>query len=153
MIKVHTILDGTLYQRGHLLHKSLDEKAKLLESLNIRTVVGLARAHDEDLAMLLGERYIWKRIPDGAVRDPEGMKSMARDVAAQQKADGGAVLCYCSAGRNRSGLMNALLLCELTGCSGADAVDTVRSRRKNALANQHFVGFLGTINCEGGDLL
>ena len=62
---------------------------------------------------------------------------------------GGKVLVTCWEGRNRSGLVTALALTQLTGCSGLDACRAVRFRRvpKNgpALVNQSFVDALATI--------
>ena len=56
------------------------------------------------------------------------------------------VLITCWEGRNRSGLVTALTLTQLTGCSGADAARTVRFRRVPrkgpALVNQEFVDAL-----------
>jgi hypothetical protein len=56
------------------------------------------------------------------------------------------VLVTCWEGRNRSGLVTALTLTQLTGCSGADAARAVRFRRQPrkgpALVNQDFVDAL-----------
>ena len=48
------------------------------------------------------------------------------------------VLVHCQEGRNRSGLISALAVRTLTGCSGADAVTAVRTARPPALANRAF---------------
>jgi protein-tyrosine phosphatase len=59
------------------------------------------------------------------------------------------VLVTCWEGRNRSGLVTALALTELTGCSGIDACRAVRFRRLpkkgHALVNQDFLDALFTI--------
>jgi protein-tyrosine phosphatase len=52
---------------------------------------------------------------------------------------GAKVLTTCQAGRNRSGLVNALTLHMLTGMSGTDAVQLIQSRRPAALTNFGFV--------------
>jgi len=53
------------------------------------------------------------------------------------------VLITCSQGRNRSGLVTALTLAGLTGCTGAKAIQAVRDRRRSpfgpALTNDHYV--------------
>jgi protein-tyrosine phosphatase len=48
----------------------------------------------------------------------------------------------CSAGRNRSALLNALIVAKLLGISGQEAVEYVQRERPNSLANPHFVKFL-----------
>ena len=52
------------------------------------------------------------------------------------------VLVTCEAGQNRSGLVSAMALCMLTGCSGKEAVDTVSSRRPFALNNRTFAKYV-----------
>jgi hypothetical protein len=53
------------------------------------------------------------------------------------------VLITCSQGRNRSGLITAMTLAGLTGCSGEKAIRAVRGRRNSpfgpALTNDHYV--------------
>lgn len=51
---------------------------------------------------------------------------------------GWTTLVHCQEGRNRSGLIAALAVRELTGCSGADAVATVRAARPGMLSNRAF---------------
>lgn len=52
------------------------------------------------------------------------------------------VLVTCMAGRNRSGLVCALVLHLRYGVSGARAVTELQRRREGALCNPHFVRFL-----------
>ncbi len=56
---------------------------------------------------------------------------------------GARVLVTCRQGRNRSGLVTALALTHLTGCSGVEAVRAVTSRRHSpfgpTLSNDHYV--------------
>lgn len=65
-------------------------------------------------------------------------KRAARAVAHRIR-KGKRVLVTCAQGRNRSGLVVALALRELTGRSGHRIVAHVRSLRTNALANPYFV--------------
>jgi protein-tyrosine phosphatase len=62
--------------------------------------------------------------------------------AAREVADGLAAgrktLVTCWMGWNRSGLVSALSLHFLLGCSGQTAYKIVREARKNALGNEHF---------------
>jgi hypothetical protein len=62
---------------------------------------------------------------------------VSRAIAREKK-----VLVTCQAGLNRSGLVSALALRDLTGMSGSDAVRIVKSRRDRALCNSHFVSLL-----------
>lgn len=51
---------------------------------------------------------------------------------------GGRVLVTCHAGRNRSGIVTALALIMLTGCTGREAVRLIKAHRENALSNPSF---------------
>lgn len=55
------------------------------------------------------------------------------------------VLVTCLAGRNRSGLVVALALHQLTGMSGEDAVTYIKECRPYALTNSNFVDILSQI--------
>jgi len=52
------------------------------------------------------------------------------------------VLVSCALGINRSGLVTALTIRELTGLSGLDAVRLIRRKRPGALSNESFVALL-----------
>jgi protein-tyrosine phosphatase len=67
---------------------------------------------------------------------------LAAGEAAALRARGARVLTTCHAGLNRSGLVNALMLHRLTGMSGRQAIDMVRTARPGALNNQFFTGAL-----------
>ncbi len=56
--------------------------------------------------------------------------------------DGHRVLVHCTSGRNRSGLIVALVVREVVGLSGAEAVTFVRARRPGALTHPAFVAWL-----------
>jgi len=63
------------------------------------------------------------------------------------------VLVTCMAGRNRSGLVNALALCELFGVSGQEAMEIVQARRRHAtggaLENPQFQKLLRRVPASG----
>lgn len=65
---------------------------------------------------------------------------VARRVRAQKR-----TLVTCAAGLNRSGLVTALALTEIYGCSGAEAVRWVQKEREGALFNKSFVSYLARI--------
>jgi protein-tyrosine phosphatase len=68
----------------------------------------------------------------------------ARFVVANLRA-GKRVLVTCQMGLNRSGLVSALALRELTGTSGLACLQHVRAQRPNALFNNHFGAFLAAL--------
>lgn len=66
--------------------------------------------------------------------------NVARQVASRWR-QGRRVLVTCAMGRNRSGLVTGLTLMML-GMTDAEAIRAIRSARKNALTNRHFVQVL-----------
>lgn len=62
------------------------------------------------------------------------------------------VYVYCREGLNRSALVAALAVRELCVCSGASAVEMVRSHRAGALYNWHFSAALGQLGPPDGEL-
>lgn len=55
------------------------------------------------------------------------------------------ILVTCAAGRNRSGLVTALLVRRIYGCSGKSARELVQSRRAGALTNGSFARYLDSL--------
>jgi len=147
-LKVHTIIPGKLYQRGEFLDWPLKEKLRELERLGVNTVVNLWNHQDEELKAAIPHYYHFQ-MPDSVVKDSELLLSTVEEVAQLIKG-GNAAIVHCHAGRNRSGLFNALLCMNILGMSGSEALDHVRKQRPNALANENFVKFL--LEQEGGKL-
>jgi len=76
----------------------------------------------------------WLSVPDWAA----GVSKAAR-IGTRALRAGFPVLTSCRAGLNRSGLLSALILCQL-GLDPKDAIDAVReSRSIRALSNYRFV--------------
>lgn len=146
-MKVHTIYPDILFQRGNMLNYAEDLKFDMLTKHNIQCVVGMACDEDEGFRNLLGSNYLWYPIPDNKIKNAEALMFIAKQACTIHKRTGGAILTYCRAGRNRSGLMSALVLNQLFGYDGEMAIDTVRRGRPNALANEHFVTYLKTLPC------
>jgi len=65
---------------------------------------------------------------------------VARRVLAERR-----TLVTCAAGLNRSGLVTALALTMIYGCSGEEAIRWVQRERPGALTNRAFVAFLTPI--------
>lgn len=91
-------------------------------------------------------RIVYAPIDDAVLSPREAYTAeVASDVVARTLQAGRRALVTCMAGRNRSGLVSALSLCRLYGCSGTEAVAMVRARRPNALTNESFVDYLSRI--------
>lgn len=85
----------------------------------------------------------WKHIPlvDGQIKNLDDIV-LARDTALGMFNAGHHVVIHCVAGRNRSGLVGALVLRELNNWSGEEALNEVRLRRPRSVDNDHFEAFL-----------
>lgn len=139
-LKVHTIISGKLYQRGKFMDFPLKWKLSELKRLGVSVVVNLCPTPDILLKDAI-PHYYHLPIPDSIVKNAGTLLSVAKEVAQLIRQGKGAIV-HCNAGRNRSGLLNALLCMELLDMSGEKAIEYVRKRRPNALANEHFVEFL-----------
>lgn len=92
-----------------------------------------------------GLAYVKAPLVDGEdVPDPVFTQHLARMVAALI-ADGRAVLVHCTFGRNRSGLVASLVVREVLGVSGAEAVAHVRARRSGTVNNETFAAWLRSL--------
>ena len=144
---VHEIVPGSLCQRGRTHNLDMAVKVEAFKAYGITHAVALApSAPDEDLVQLdaLGRvRYIHYPISDGPLRSGSYINLMAQKLVTEID-EGGCVLTMCNAGRNRSGLLSALIVHHLFGIPGSEAIEVVRARRPNALANDYFVSFLET---------
>lgn len=76
----------------------------------------------------------------------------ARRIA-QMYRGGARVLVTCAAGRNRSGLVSALTIRLINGCSGQRAADLVIEKRPNALTNRSFRRYLESLPPPSADSL
>jgi protein-tyrosine phosphatase len=94
----------------------------------------------------LGVYTICAPIPDGPLTARQWKKVMkvARRVAAMLQ-QGRTVLVTCYAGRNRSGVVVALVDMLLRHGSADDAVQNLRQVRKQALTNPWFVAYLKSL--------
>ena len=63
--------------------------------------------------------------------------------------DGHQALVHCTFGRNRSGLMATLVVRELLGLTGADALEYVQTRRDRAANNETFAEWLASLPAPG----
>lgn len=95
------------------------------------------------------EYYHWD-IPDAEMPDDLGRLNALVTQVCRTHALGGKVLIHCNAGVNRSGLVTALVVRQLKGLTGTEAIDLVRSKRPkgpfpNIICNPHFESYLNTL--------
>lgn len=140
-MKLHEILPGQLYQRG--LTRGVRTCLATVAERNVGAVACLVRAHDRDLMHWLEEHggtYLYFPFADGTVV-PEQLPELARRLAEVIRG-GRPVIVHCRAGRNRSGLLSALVVREVLGIDGRSALQHVQLTRPNALANEAFAEYL-----------
>ena len=143
---MYRICDG-VFQRGKMHKLSTDLKMEMFERYDIYNVVGLAPSYSDPGLQELDKsqfiNYYFLPISDGKLHDnvTDKLLQLAKRLARKVEAGRG-VLCHCNAGRNRSGLLNALIVMELLQCSGEQAMEIVREQRPRAIDNLHFEEFL-----------
>ncbi len=94
---------------------------------------------------IAGLTYLKCPLVDGdTIPDPTVTTGLAGLVAGLVR-DGRQALVHCTFGRNRSGLLVALVVRELLGLSGADALAHVQARRARAVNNESFATWLRTL--------
>lgn len=95
-------------------------------------------------AVVLDERVQWwQHIPlvDGQLKDMDSVWA-ARNTAITMLSMGYTTIIHCMAGRNRSGLIGALVLQHFENLSGPEALERVRELRPRSVDNIHFEEFL-----------
>jgi len=115
-----------------------EQKFQFLENYGIDVVVSLV---DFDTDMQDMYRYIQSMQPDSKHISFTEIERIALEV--NMLIDAGHVaLVHCNGGRNRSGLVNALIVMLQLHCSGKEALEYVRKKRPNAIATAAFENYL-----------
>lgn len=92
-----------------------------------------------------GLTYLKSPLVDGDdVPDPAVVLGLASFVAGLVR-EGRRALVHCTFGRNRSGLVTALVVRDLLGLSGADALEYVQARRDRTVNNEAFAEWLRSL--------
>lgn len=140
---IYELVPGQLYQRGKLHRLDPVKKWDGLRHYGITHVVALAPNQPDPhlIRRPTDPTYTHFPIPDGLLKTADHLQQMAVELAAEIEA-GGRVLTLCNAGRNRSGLLSALIIRELSGLDGPTVMALIREHRPNALANPRFNEFL-----------
>lgn len=148
-LRLYPILPG-LYQSAKTHDLSLLEKQELVKQYKINIVVNLWHTADAELMSLLTKGkhwevdcgYIHRYMGDG--KDMSGIAELERiaDILTPRIAAGAVVLSHCYGGRNRSGLLNAMIVMRRLQCDGNIAYEYIRQRRPNSLVNETFASWL-----------
>jgi protein tyrosine/serine phosphatase len=139
---------GALYQSGsrYLSKFELAEKVRFIAEMGIVMLIDVdTNGGSQELEMYTRYRHV----PFGDNKQfhphmPEVI--VVAEEAAEVLAEGRSVLSCCQYGTNRSGLVNALVIRESEGCSGAEALQRLKILRRGACGgNQHFITWLNEI--------
>lgn len=113
-------------------------------AVGVELVLDLAEPYQHpDHRLLTGVQHVKWSVLDGPLPDELVLDGLVRLVVSYVEA-GRSVLVHCAWGRNRSSLVTGLALCALTGCSGREAVERIRSERVYAFNNPAFEEYLVT---------
>lgn len=86
---------------------------------------------------------------DGALPDL-GLLDLVAGVVAAAVLGRRRVLVHCQEGRNRSGVVAALAVRQLSGCTGSEAVARVRRARPGMVSNREFSSYLEGLPAPAG---
>lgn len=96
-------------------------------------------------AELAGLTYLKCPLVDAEAVPEPGLTLRLAGLVAGMVREGHQALVHCTFGRNRSGLMATLVVRELLGLSGAEALTYVRERRDRAANNEAFARWLRSL--------
>jgi protein-tyrosine phosphatase len=141
-MKLYTILEGRIFQRGRFAQFDYIEKVDLFEANKIGLVVNLSPQPDSQLVTTTAVDYVHCPIADSPNANFKQLEeAVTYAVNWLQRHPKEALLAHCNAGRNRSSLFNACVLMEL-GYSARAAILKIRKARPAALATPAFVEYL-----------
>jgi protein-tyrosine phosphatase len=148
-MKIYEIIPGLLYQSRTTIGLSRPEVYTALDQYGINVVVNLWNKRDPDVARRVS-KYIYEPLPDGSNPDLDVYYKHAQYLAKLLEDGQGkyVVLTHCHAGKNRSGLLNAMIIMLLNNVSGKEAHDIILAKRPKALVNEHFCEILDELVLE-----
>ena len=132
-----------------LWQSGLPEDWDLLRA-HVDAVVDVADAGPGPSPQDLGDlTYVKAPLEDGGtLPDPVVLEHLTALVADLVRS-GRRVLVHCTFGKNRSGLLMALVVRELLGCDGRTALERVRAVRHRAVNNEAFAAWLSALPAPG----
>ena len=144
-LKLYEILPN-LYQSARLVVIPTPmQRIQFLTEHQIYGVVNLWHTADEDIAAFL-PFYAHYSIPDGQLAESTIAQLWAYAYTVRKFImNDQRIIVHCYGGRNRSGLLNALVVMLVQGCSGSDAAQWVQRYRPNSLFNQHYLDYLSSL--------
>jgi protein-tyrosine phosphatase len=145
-MKIYEIIPGKLYQSKKTNDEDRDDKIASINSFGITIIVNMWHTTDMDLVPEVDE-YIKFPMSDGKTIDLEAYDKMARTLVHMIR-DGHCVLVHCYGGRNRSGLLNAIIVMYLKRLNGKQAHAYILSKRPNSLVNKEFCKMLDSLEIE-----
>ena len=105
----------------------------------VDAVIDLADPGPGPSAEELGElTYVKAPLEDGETLPDQVLLDHLTSLVVDLMRDGRRVLVHCTFGKNRSGLVMALVVREVLGCDGPTALARVREVRENAVNNDAF---------------
>jgi protein-tyrosine phosphatase len=145
-MRIYVIIPGKLYQSRTTVGLEFTDAFEALDDLDVTVVANLWSPKDKRIEQHVSKYLDWP-MPDGKYPDFELYEQHAQDLA-RLISKGEVVLTHCHAGRNRSGLLNAITLMILTGMSGKQAKEFIQAKRPGALANQTFCDLLDELEIQ-----
>lgn len=138
MTEFFPIIPGRLWQSGSV--ENAQDESEVLR-LGIDYVVNL----NGDMPFITtGDQPFtevrWE-IEDGPLPDLDTLNKIVDRVCAAIRAKH-RVLVHCTAGLNRSGLVNAMVVNRLSGKSGPQLLQFMRRKRPGCLSNRRFAAFI-----------
>lgn len=132
--------------RGRLWHGGCPVDFGWVRDAGIDVVLDVADADSYPPAEEIeGLIYLKSPLVDHGTLPDEGLTLRLAQLVAGLIEDGHRALVHCTFGRNRSGLMTTLIVRELLGVSGAEALAHVRSLRDGVANNEVFSAWLESL--------
>jgi hypothetical protein len=129
-----------------LWHGGVPVDYEWVRDTGLQVVVDLADADafppPEDVA---GLTYLKCPLIDGDELPDPGLTLRLASLVAGLVQDGRTVLVHCTFGRNRSGLLMSLIVRQVLGVTGAEALAHVQARRKDTVNNETFATWLRSL--------
>lgn len=134
------LLPGQLWQGG------CPVDFEWVRAEGITAVIDIADADAHPPAKEIeGLVYLKSPLVDGEDLPAAALTLRLAALVAGLVSDGYRVLVHCTFGRNRSGLMATLVVREVLGVSGAEALTHVQDRRRGTVNNDDFATWLRTL--------
>lgn len=135
---------------GRLWHGGCPVDFDWVRATGIDVVLDLADADAyPPSAEIEGLTYLKAPLVDGDTVPEPGVTTRLASFVAGLVGEGHRALVHCTFGRNRSGLVTALVVRELLGLSGAEALGYVQARRDRTVNNQAFASWLASLPAPG----